>query len=78
MLLIIKLLRKLAQMLMYLFLMGFQQLASIINTQADTLTVETPEELDLCLATWAVTAYVLSDISVALPRNPSSEPYLIN
>ncbi|ODN03863.1 Carboxypeptidase Q [Orchesella cincta] len=47
------------------------------HTEADSLTVEDPEELDLCLATWAVTAYVLSDISVALPRGDSSKPYLL-
>jgi len=38
------------------------------HTEADTLTVEDPHELDLCLATWAVTAYVLSDMRVTLPR----------
>ncbi|CAL8097325.1 unnamed protein product [Orchesella dallaii] len=48
------------------------------HTHADTLTVEDPEELDLCLATWAVTAYILSDISIALPRGASNNPYLIN
>lgn len=46
------------------------------HTEADTLTVEDPEELDLCLATWALTAYVLSDISVTLPRD-SAQRFLI-
>lgn len=49
------------------------------HTEADMLNVEDPEELDLCLATWAVTAYVLADLSVALPREAiSKENMLIN
>lgn len=38
------------------------------HTEADTLTVEDSKELDFCLATWAVSAYVLADISTSIPR----------
>lgn len=42
------------------------------HTEADTLTLEDSRELDLCLATWAVSAYVLADISIPLPREENN------
>lgn len=38
------------------------------HTQADTMTVENADELDLCTAVWAVASYVIADLSVDLPR----------
>lgn len=38
------------------------------HTEADTLTVEDSEELDLCLAVWTISAYVLADLSITLPK----------
>jgi carboxypeptidase Q len=38
------------------------------HSEGDTMTVENSDNLDLCLAVWATTSYVLSDLSVTLPR----------
>ncbi len=38
------------------------------HTQADTMTVENPDELNLCTAVWVVASYVIADLSVDLPR----------
>ncbi|CAL8097285.1 unnamed protein product [Orchesella dallaii] len=40
------------------------------HTEADTITMMDSEELDLNTALFAVSSYVLSDISVKLPRDP--------
>lgn len=38
------------------------------HTEGDTMTVYKPEEIDDCLAMWAVATYVIADLSVDLPR----------
>lgn len=38
------------------------------HSEGDTMTVENSDELDLCTAVWAVSSYVLADLSVNLPR----------
>lgn len=38
------------------------------HTDGDTLNVFKPEEVDACLAAWAVTTYVIADLSVDFPR----------
>lgn len=39
------------------------------HSAADMMNVYTPEQLDLCAATWAVYAYVVADLDAMLPRN---------
>jgi len=39
------------------------------HTEGDTIRVLNSDELDRCLAVWAVTTYIVADLSVALPRN---------
>lgn len=38
------------------------------HTHADTLSVQDTDEMDLCTAVWAVTSYVIADLSISLPR----------
>jgi len=38
------------------------------HSEGDRMTVENSDSLDLCLAVWATTSYVLADLSVSLPR----------
>jgi len=38
------------------------------HTEADSITMQDPTEMDLDTALWAVTSYVLADLSVKLPR----------
>ncbi|XP_067133302.1 carboxypeptidase Q-like [Centruroides vittatus] len=38
------------------------------HSNGDTMTVEDPENLDLCTALWTASAYVLADIQEMLPR----------
>jgi len=38
------------------------------HSEADTMTVENADELDMCTALWAITSFVLADLSVELPR----------
>lgn len=42
------------------------------HSNGDTMTVENPDELDKCLVFWTVTAYVIADLSIMLPRNNST------
>uniref|UniRef100_A0A2C9JSQ5 Carboxypeptidase Q n=1 Tax=Biomphalaria glabrata TaxID=6526 RepID=A0A2C9JSQ5_BIOGL len=39
------------------------------HSQGDTMTVQDPDEMDLCSAVWAVTAYTLADLENMLPAN---------
>jgi len=39
------------------------------HSEGDTMTVQNPDEMDLCTAVWAVSSYVIADMSVVLPRN---------
>ncbi|XP_065580476.1 carboxypeptidase Q-like isoform X2 [Artemia franciscana] len=39
------------------------------HSNGDTMTVENPESLDLCLALWATTAFVIADMDEDFPRN---------
>jgi carboxypeptidase Q len=39
------------------------------HSEGDTMTVENSDELDLCTALWAVSSYVIADLSVSLPRS---------
>ncbi|ODN01176.1 Carboxypeptidase Q [Orchesella cincta] len=39
------------------------------HSQGDTMTVENADELDMCTAVWAVSSYVIADLSVDLPRH---------
>jgi len=39
------------------------------HTEGDTITVENSDELDRCLAVWAVTTYIIADLSITLPRD---------
>ncbi|KAK4288528.1 hypothetical protein Pmani_038444 [Petrolisthes manimaculis] len=43
------------------------------HSQADTLTIEDPHTLDLCLALWSSVAYVAADMSYRLPHAPPSQ-----
>ena len=38
------------------------------HTNGDTMTVEDPDNLDLCAAVWAVVAYCVADLDDMLPR----------
>jgi len=38
------------------------------HTNGDTMTVEDPHVLDLCLAVWTASSYVLANIDQLLPR----------
>jgi carboxypeptidase Q len=38
------------------------------HSPADMLNVLKPEDLDLNTALWAISSYVLADLSVSLPR----------
>ena len=38
------------------------------HSHGDTMTVENSDSLDLCVTFYAVTSYVLADLSVSLPR----------
>ena len=38
------------------------------HTNADTMTIEDPHALDLCLAAWAAVAYAVADMEDMLPR----------
>ncbi|XP_030638236.1 carboxypeptidase Q [Chanos chanos] len=38
------------------------------HTDGDTMTVQSPEEMNLCSAVWAVAAYVVADLDEMLPR----------
>ena len=38
------------------------------HSNGDTVTVENPDDLDLCAALWAVVAYVVADMDEMLPR----------
>ncbi|KAM6967539.1 carboxypeptidase Q-like [Aplochiton taeniatus] len=38
------------------------------HSQADTMAVQNPQEMDLCSALWAVVAYVVADLEDMLPR----------
>ncbi|XP_062395588.1 carboxypeptidase Q-like [Sardina pilchardus] len=38
------------------------------HTEADTMTVQSPLEMNLCSALWAVVAYVVADLDEMLPR----------
>jgi len=44
------------------------------HTEADTVSMQDPREMDLDTALFAVASYVLADISVALPRAPGPAP----
>lgn len=39
------------------------------HTEADTMTVEDPDSLDLNTAMYAVLSYIVADLSVELPRS---------
>ncbi|KAM3614326.1 uncharacterized protein V6R79_012799 [Siganus canaliculatus] len=38
------------------------------HTEGDTMTVQDPQEMNLCSALWAVVAYVVADLEEMLPR----------
>lgn len=38
------------------------------HTNADTMDVENPHELDLCTAVFAATSYVAADLSINFPQ----------
>lgn len=38
------------------------------HSEGDTMTVQDPDEMDLCAALWAVVAYVVADLEEMLPR----------
>lgn len=38
------------------------------HTEADTMTVEDPDSLDLNAAMFAIVSYIIADLSVELPR----------
>ena len=38
------------------------------HTHGDTITVQDPEEMNLCSAVWAVVSYVIADLDEMLPR----------
>nr|XP_057941305.1 carboxypeptidase Q-like isoform X2 [Doryrhamphus excisus] len=38
------------------------------HTEADTMTVQDPQDMDLCAALWAVVAFVVADLEDMLPR----------
>jgi carboxypeptidase Q len=38
------------------------------HTEADTMTVEDPDSLDLNTAMFAIVSYIIADLSVELPR----------
>lgn len=44
------------------------------HTEADTVSMQDPVEMDLDCALFAVTSYVLADISAKLPRAPAPAP----
>jgi len=39
------------------------------HTEADTMDVENPDSLDLNTAMFAITSYIIADLSVDLPRS---------
>lgn len=42
------------------------------HSNGDTMTVQDPDQMDRSLVFWAVTSYVVADLSVRLPRNTST------
>lgn len=38
------------------------------HTEGDTMTVQDPQDMNLCSALWAVVAYVVADLEDMLPR----------
>lgn len=38
------------------------------HSDGDTMSVQNPEEMNLCSAVWAVVAYVVADLEEMLPR----------
>jgi len=38
------------------------------HSEGDTMTVESKGDLDLCTAVWALSSYVIADLSVTLPK----------
>ena len=38
------------------------------HSDGDRMTVEQPEDLDMCTALWAASAFVIADLSIDMPR----------
>jgi carboxypeptidase Q len=39
------------------------------HTNADTMLVEDPKNLDKCAALWAAAAYIIADLDMDIPKN---------